>query len=194
MVLYLSENKVNNLLEEMQLNQGITFSPFSKVKLSISGLETEAQINEPSNNVGYKLKKVLKYLKKSGKLKGSIQNEHTFSKHHYYSGFGGMHLHKITDTMTGLVIEYQTYSSQSNVLWDFDIDISNRFFNKLIITCSAKNLRFLEFSVTNNVFPNSLGSHFLSTSKAVPVELIFMVTDADSTQKILYGTPLIITY
>ena len=62
MVLYLSENKVNNLLEEMQLNQGITFSPFSKVKLSISGLETEAQINEPSNNVGYKLKKVLKYL------------------------------------------------------------------------------------------------------------------------------------
>ncbi len=194
MILYVSESKVNNLLEEMQFNQRITFSPFSTVKLSLSGLETEAHVNEPSDSVGYKLRKVIKYLKTSGRLKGSIQDERTFSKLNYYRCLGAMHLHKITDTMTGLVIEYQTYDSQSNTLWDFDVDISNRSFNKLIITCSAKNLRFLEFSVTNNVFPNSLGSHFLSTSKAVPVELIFMVTDTDDTQEIIYGTPLIITY
>lgn len=194
MILYLSENKVNNLLEEMQFNQRITFSPFSTVKLSLSGLETEAHVNEPGDSVGYKLKKVVKYLKKSGRLKDSVQGERTFPKLNYYRCSGAMRLHKITNTMTGQTIEHQTYDSQSGILWDFCVDIDNRFFNKLIITCSAKNLRFLEFSsVINIVFPTSFGNHLFSTSKVVPVELIFMVTDTDDAQKILYGSPLIIT-
>ena len=46
-----TKNVLAKTKKECTESQGITFSPFSKVKLSISGLETEAQINEPSNNV-----------------------------------------------------------------------------------------------------------------------------------------------
>lgn len=194
MILYVSESKVNNLLEEMQFNQRITLSPFSTVKFSLSGLETVAHVNEPGDSVGYKLRKVVKYLKTSGRLKGSIQDKRTFLKLSYYRCFGAMHLHKITDTMTGFTIKSQTCDVQSNTLWNFDVDISNRFFNRLIITCSAKNLTFLDFSDANNVVLNSIGIYLLSTSKAVPVELIFMVTDTDDTQKTIYGSPLIITF
>lgn len=192
MILYISENKVNNLLDEIQIKQRIRFSSFDTIKLSLSGLETEAKVNEPSDSIGYKLRRAIKYLKKSGALKDVTLNERAFPRLNYYKCFGAMHLHKIIDRMTGLTIDYSSYTSK-NALWDFDVDIDNRFFDKLIITCSARNLKFVEFTDTNCIAPNSLGEHFLSTSKSVPVELIFMITDTDEKQKILYGSPLIIT-
>lgn len=190
MLLYLSTNKIDNLFEEIGFKKKTHFNSFSHVKFSLKVIEAQFQASKDS--LEYRLQKIVKSLKKSGKLKTINEYEYNFSEMNFYECCGRMHLHKVKDNSTGSLIGYDDYNAPNKVI-DFDVDIKNRYFNKLIISCSLYNLRFLDFTDPERHPPNSMGTHLISSQKSTFVEMIFVLTNIDSEQKTLYGSPLIIT-
>ena len=55
MIIYVSTNKINNLLEEAQLNQKITLPSLESLTLGLSGFKAEAKVGGSDDNIGYKL-------------------------------------------------------------------------------------------------------------------------------------------
>lgn len=104
-----------------------------------------------------------------------------------------MFLHKVKETQSGVLISFESYTKHNTTL-DFDVKLENDYFPILVLTCSLYNLRFLDFTAPEIHPPNSMGSHLISAKKEIPIDVIFILLSIDSENKILYGSPLIITY
>lgn len=190
MLIYVSENKINNIFEEIGYNKKISFSPFSETKINLNLIE--AQLNAPKDSTEYKLRKIIRYLKHHKKLKTIDNKSLHFLEGYFYKCHGTMFLHKAKETQTGVLIDFNSYTKPNSTL-DFDVNIGNDRFPMLVLTYSLYNLRFLDFTAPEIHPPNSTGSHLISVKKEIPVDVIFVLLYIDSENKILYGSPLLIT-
>ncbi len=188
MIIYVSTNKINNLLEEAQLNQKITLPSLESLTLGLSGFKAEAKVGGSDDNIGYKLKKALKYLERCKRIE-DLTDDCVFSELNFYRCFASIHFNRVVDAMTGKVIRFRKNCINEDTLCVFRADINNCHFSELLLTCSAKNFGFC---FESPIFSHSYVYRFFNSHHLVPVELIFTVTEVDGDKKIIYGSPLII--
>ena len=183
MIIYFSENKVNNIFKETELNKKF-FNPFSDLKINLKIIVSNIAYSK--NSIEYKFYKVIKYLKRKKKFKKIDNRFSKFKEHFFYQCHGFMFLHQAEETDTGLLVDLNYYEKTNKNL-NFYIELENDYYNNLIVTCSTSNLIFL-----NNV--TSLSSELIYHNKKIPVTVIFLLLNINADEKTLYGTPLLINY
>lgn len=204
MLIYLSSDKIENMIKESQVNTNKFSLGLKNLKIggNLKGISMAAEIESTREG---KIAQVLKSLTKKNKMK-NLKHSTEINTLSYIMADGLIkytHLKngKIATTLNEVELEL---SSENNFLEDdilfFTIRINHDIYDKIIIKCTAKNMQI--FGKTNwNKYkelehpvvmyhPNSADPGILE--KEIHVGFIVWVLETDEQNRSIIGSPILV--
>ncbi len=212
MIIYYSQRKIDNLLEETGMNSGFFYSAFNfrcnHIKIGSESGPISAELSKEKKQKAEEIKKVLKSLKSKGKLidlspdttikqLSFIRSSGTLKYVGFKNGFTASTLNKCD--LNRVRSDKQFFDD--DMLY-FKINISHNKYDSIITACTVKSIqvfgsvnlrcRFEDIFKTDTFInhPNSADPGILYSE--IPVEFIVWIIDTNPNDRSIKGSPVII--
>lgn len=214
MILYVSPNKLNNLLMEMEITESFVeyFKTLKGEYFRISGSKSgiEASFTHEKGKNSSDIRYVLDLLKSRGKLK-ELSHNMKINNLSYISTYGTLEYIKCENGYTASMLSLDVLNRVRPGISFFDddllcfrISINHEQYDEVKIKCTAGNIQVFGESDIGWLFPDLFNNNSFWLKlrhsgdpgiliRKISVECVFWVLDTNPNDRSIIGSPLIIS-